>query len=468
MIDAKAEEFSHRFDMKAQWFREQIFYGGQKHINKRDTNTYNAFFRQKTQDLRDEGIVHAGGIVKLHELYADEYHAMSKEKLDELVLAHKEEQLEYSYTRVQGNRAKMQDIRKCCNLMMDLLGGLRQRVGIEGFFVVVSSNTDFPIDPIWFFTRDELDEYMKVLLRNWDTSQLGYKMQAFAQAGCDVANLTRSAHEKAQFLKGEIVRLVNQALVDITQDTNASMQYVQYERNIVYKRSVVLEGWPHDKLVQPSRMGNSIGQLERIRDALRSGTCYFRKIDKQEREERYRDYKKKVASGEIKTRPRKARSDKGIMKGPRVRHDEDDEDEDDGDEDDCDDLDDDGLITMDGNDDDEPISREAGTSSSGSHDGVGSSSNAQSTELTNGDNVEAQEPLSVVDSSRPKPKKRKQSVKKTTDGAPKKKKARKAAAPPPASTGTPTDVAGAQMASSEAGGVDNSVVSGAGEPALTS
>jgi hypothetical protein len=59
-------------------------------------------------------------------------------------------------------------------------------VGVEGFFVVVRSNTDFNCEPFWFFTSGELKQYMPLAIRKrWDTAEVGMKLEAFVLAGCD-------------------------------------------------------------------------------------------------------------------------------------------------------------------------------------------------------------------------------------------------------------------------------------------
>jgi hypothetical protein len=64
--------------------------------------------------------------------------------------------------------------------------GLTQQVGIEGFFCVVRNTPDFHMQPQWYFTSLDLEEYMKVAVcKKWDTSEVGMKLEAFAVAGCD-------------------------------------------------------------------------------------------------------------------------------------------------------------------------------------------------------------------------------------------------------------------------------------------
>jgi len=64
--------------------------------------------------------------------------------------------------------------------------GLKTRVGIEGFFCVVRSATDYHMAPQWYFTSEEMEKYMPLAVRkSWDTVKVGMKVEVFAIAGCD-------------------------------------------------------------------------------------------------------------------------------------------------------------------------------------------------------------------------------------------------------------------------------------------
>jgi hypothetical protein len=66
------------------------------------------------------------------------------------------------------------------------LVGLASRVGVEAFFCVVRNNADFFMEPEWFFTSPELENYMQfATAKRWDTGKVGAKLEAFAIAGCD-------------------------------------------------------------------------------------------------------------------------------------------------------------------------------------------------------------------------------------------------------------------------------------------
>jgi hypothetical protein len=68
--------------------------------------------------------------------------------------------------------------------------GLNVRVGIEGFFCIVRTSSDFHMRPQFYFTSPQLEDYMKIALRKkWDTTEVGTKLEAFALAGSDVLSM---------------------------------------------------------------------------------------------------------------------------------------------------------------------------------------------------------------------------------------------------------------------------------------
>lgn len=83
------------------------------------------------------------------------------------------------------------------------------------------------------------------------------------------------------------------------------MRYKHYERLICLKHRVKLRGWPEDiKFDSPYQLGK-IDDLEKLRDALRSGECKWVKIKPDE----YKELQKKLDAEEPPTR--ETRSDKG-------------------------------------------------------------------------------------------------------------------------------------------------------------
>jgi hypothetical protein len=100
-------------------------------------------------------------------------------------------------------------------------------------------------------------------------------------------------------------------VVEITGNPKAVMQYVNYEEDIVIRYGVVLEGWTHEKFVNPSELSSALPPLQKLVEALKAGTCKFVKLSSAERKKREAERKKKLASGELQPRERKTRKDAG-------------------------------------------------------------------------------------------------------------------------------------------------------------
>jgi hypothetical protein len=106
------------------------------------------------------------------------------------------------------------------------------------------------------------------------------------------------------------------------------MQYVNYEEAIVQRYGIELQGWTYDKLVNPSELSTAVDPLRKLLNAINSGDCKFVKLMAEERRKRQETYNAKIASGELKARTRKTRSDSGKKKkriaveGPEISADD--------------------------------------------------------------------------------------------------------------------------------------------------
>jgi hypothetical protein len=103
-------------------------------------------------------------------------------------------------------------------------------------------------------------------------------------------------------------------IVTITGNPNAVMQYIKYEKDIVLKYGVILEGWTHPVWANPSDLSTSLPPLQALAHAIQIGACKFRTLTHQELAERQVEYARKVDSGEIQEQMRKTRSDKGLKR----------------------------------------------------------------------------------------------------------------------------------------------------------
>ncbi|KAJ7482798.1 hypothetical protein B0H11DRAFT_2193174 [Mycena galericulata] len=311
---ALADDLASRYKQKRKYFLELMFQGGARMVNHQEKiNPYNAFKAEKAAECRDRGESKDGP--ELHDEYFDEYKNLTTTEKDALVERFRLIRDREPKLRRDTPRAKIQDVANIVRNMKLLMVGLGNRVGIEGFFCIVRNSPDFHMQPQWFFTSRELEQYMPIATRRkWVTSEVGTKMEAFAVAGCDVLNLLRTSKQKADFLKAGIREGISEKLITITGDANAQMQYVWYEEDIVLKYGIILVGWTFPEIVNPSELSTSLPGLQELYDAIKNDTCKFEKLSSEAKKARRAKWAADVEAGRMERKHRETRSDKGVKR----------------------------------------------------------------------------------------------------------------------------------------------------------
>ena len=92
------------------------------------------------------------------------------------------------------------------------------------------------------------------------------------------------------------------------------MNYNNYDTAIVETYGVKIVGWPTSvPFTNPSNIG-TIGEIRKLRDALKSGECCWKKLSKGERGAFNAELDTRRAAGESIKKPRKKRSDAGVSR----------------------------------------------------------------------------------------------------------------------------------------------------------
>ncbi|KAJ7757676.1 hypothetical protein B0H14DRAFT_3598809 [Mycena olivaceomarginata] len=308
----KATALGKRFDKSTRYFLDMFFQGGAHLVNHQNKlNAFNAFKAEKAAERREEG---APGLKAqgLHDLYKDEYDALTEEEKTALLDRFAETKDKVPKARRDTPRARIRDVSNTVRNIQMLMHGLSYRVGIEGLFCIVRNNPDFHMIPQWYFTSPELERYMPLAVRRkWDTAEVGCRLEAFAIAGCDTMNLLRSNKQKVDFLKSEIRDGVHSGLVTITGRPTIRMDYIYYKESIVLKYGIELIGWPLEHFVNPSDLSSSLPILTQVRDALKNGTCKWVKLSPADRKARKAAWDADVAAGKVVERARAPCCDTG-------------------------------------------------------------------------------------------------------------------------------------------------------------
>ncbi|KAJ7189956.1 hypothetical protein GGX14DRAFT_373271 [Mycena pura] len=188
----KAEELGERFDMKPRYFLDMFFQGGARMVHHQEkVNAYNAFKHEKAVEIHGDKPKTGA---QLHEDHYSEYQQLTEAEKAELIERFLGEKARNYTLRRDTPRAKIQDIANIVRNIKMLLTGLKQRAGIEGFFLIVRNTAEFHMPPEWYFTCRELEEYMPIATRKkWDTGEVGAKVEAFAVAGMDTAGTKKTS-----------------------------------------------------------------------------------------------------------------------------------------------------------------------------------------------------------------------------------------------------------------------------------
>lgn len=99
---------------------------------------------------------------------------------------------------------------------------------------------------------------------------------------------------------------------------SAAMNYQNYDTQIILRLGVKLVGWTYHSLVSPYEI-YTIDDLRTLHDSLVCGACFWMRLTKREMTQHKADIEKREAAGEVVTKKRKERSDKGVPKGPRKK-----------------------------------------------------------------------------------------------------------------------------------------------------
>ncbi|EKM49344.1 uncharacterized protein PHACADRAFT_106988, partial [Phanerochaete carnosa HHB-10118-sp] len=275
----------------ARYFKDKFFNASKKHLSENKIDSYNAWLHFKCRDVNQREYSPS------YE-YLAEYHALSDEEKTKCVYDYELVHEFKKHVRRTTSRGKIQDFSHTAAILEEIILDLDNRIGVKGFFCLVRSTTDFATEPQWWFSSADLERFLSVGWRKrWDSKQIGTMVEAFAIAGGSLLTLVRPA--------------------DITGNTSAGMEYVNYETQIIQRYGVVLVGWPKDlPFVNPNDLTNNLTTLELLLQALNNGTCHFIRPTDAELSQRKAAWLAGVANGTVEApKQRKKRSDAGKPRG---------------------------------------------------------------------------------------------------------------------------------------------------------
>ncbi|KAI0682683.1 hypothetical protein C8T65DRAFT_703154 [Cerioporus squamosus] len=311
--EAEAEDLAATYGKNEQYYLNLMFSGGPKlSAARRKSNPYNAWLHQQAGDGAD--------VVELGKENVD-YHSLSKEEKEELRSSLEQDKKDQMYGLRLSRKGRAKDVANACKKVEELRSsaqspvqftGIQSRDGVEGFYMIVRNTGDYTFKPRWWFSSKALDDYLRLSVRKFEPEKIGVLAEAFAISGSNFFAVLQNPKEKALHVKAEIRDYILEALRTITKKAHAAMSYVHFTRDIELVHRVTLVGWTADRFCNPSDLSNSIEELVKLRDALKTDTCRFVQLSDTEYAEVKQKYDEQVKAGLVPAR--KQRKDAGTKR----------------------------------------------------------------------------------------------------------------------------------------------------------
>ncbi|KAF8548286.1 hypothetical protein OG21DRAFT_1423328, partial [Imleria badia] len=181
-----------------------------------------------------------------------------------------------------NNAAAARDVLATMDRISRELDSLREQTGIYATLFVTRGHVNDSVQAMWYGTDDSGTFWEDVVKHPALDVLRQYEQWACAQG----QKLT-------------------------TGKKNLCMNYENYNVSIVEMYGVQLVGWPPSiTFTCPSKIG-TVGEMRKLRDALRSGQCFWKRLSSSERTSFGTGLDMRRSTGEQVKKPRKKRSDAG-------------------------------------------------------------------------------------------------------------------------------------------------------------
>ncbi|KAG6875862.1 hypothetical protein C0992_001988 [Termitomyces sp. T32_za158] len=299
------------------------------YVKRKKTSVWNAFCWKKSlqnkENLNDDAsnTNNASGKEILQHLvkdHHDEYNALTPE--ESRILLREFEAVKA--TKAKGRRismkSKINDVTQTLTAVENELHNLKSRTGVETMLFSTRGTTDLSMKGISFATSG-VENFLEGTMKT-DTQDFLGKMEGFAVAG--VRGAAQNHKQRISQIRGDIRNLINVKLREITQVSDAKMEWKHYWRNVVKRYLVVIEGWPPGiPFENLSSVSSSLTALEDLLRKWRCGTTYWKALSESEFNDLDTARDRQIEDGDITPpAPRRRRSDCG-KKRSRMISDED-------------------------------------------------------------------------------------------------------------------------------------------------
>ncbi|KAG0696204.1 hypothetical protein DFH29DRAFT_1004751 [Suillus ampliporus] len=209
-----------------------------------------------------------------------------------------------------NNSAAARDVVATTDRIVKELDDLRVHTGIYTTLFIVRGHINDTIQSAMHGTDNTEDFWEDVYEHPMADFLRQYEQWACTQ------NQNLNEHDCLETVRKQVRKLILHGLVAVTGKKGIVMNYNNYDTAIVETYGVRLVGWPQGvKFISPSNIG-TVGDIRKLRDALKGRTCYWKALTQAEVKAHSAELEARHSAGEVVRKPRKKRSDSGV---PRKR-----------------------------------------------------------------------------------------------------------------------------------------------------
>ncbi|KAG1881004.1 hypothetical protein F4604DRAFT_1578451 [Suillus subluteus] len=272
-----------------------------KYRTTRKVQLTNALIHAKAKEMNtDQPVGSRYTLVELREMVANDPQMKELTKDEKAgYIAALSEHREQNVTNVRGNNmAAARDVLLTTERVVKELDDLRVRTGTYATMFVIRGHINDTIQSSMHGTDNSEDFWEDV----YDIPMADYLRQ-YEQWACTQNQMATSITIRNL----HVVSLT----VALTGKKNITMNYSNYETAVVETYAVRLIGWPASiKFINPSNIG-TVGDIRKLRDALKARTCYWTALTPVEVKAHTAELDVRRSAGEVVRKPRKKRSDAG-------------------------------------------------------------------------------------------------------------------------------------------------------------
>jgi len=174
------------------------------------------------------------------------------------------------------------------------MSNLHSRNGIEFVLFAVKSDTKHHSKPVCMLTPSGKDFFSSVL--KLESTTLLKQFEAFAING--VHGVLHNHEARKDNMKKTIRDTLRLQIQVLAEQTVRRLEFGHYEKRIVERYGIVIEGWTCPDFVSPSDF-KKISQVQELFDAVNAGTCFAKKLSPTEHAARIASNKARYDRGEL-------------------------------------------------------------------------------------------------------------------------------------------------------------------------